>query len=230
MKRVQKIISECGITSRRKAEELIEKGKVKVNDKVITIGDKADITTDKIVVEGKLLKPQKRVYLALNKPKGLVTSTKDPHEKTIMDLVPQKYRKLNVFPVGRLDKHTEGLLFLTNDGDFANQIMHPSNKTEKKYEGIVAGNLSKENVDKIRSGIVMEEGIARCKIFTKPMEGNTFFIITIKTGWNRQVRRMFEAVGHKVINLKRTAVGNFTLDHLGKKRIQELSSYEMKKI
>lgn len=229
-KRIQKIISECGITSRRNAEELIIQGKVKVNGKIAKIGEKADLDKDKIIVNGRLLKDVEKIYLAINKPAGLVTSTKDPHEKTIMEIIPEKFKKMKVYPVGRLDKYTEGLLFLTNDGDFANLLMHPRYSIEKRYEGLCSGIISKEEQEKIKNGIKLEEGLAKGKIFSKSLKDNSYFVIKINTGWNRQIRRMMESIGHKVLRLKRTDIGKYSLENLGRKRIKILSKREVEEL
>lgn len=225
-KRIQKIISECGITSRRNAEELIISGLVKVNGTVAKIGQKADLDKDEIIVKGRTLKPVQKLYLAMNKPAGLVTSTKDPFEKTIMEAIPEKYKKLGIYPVGRLDKYTEGLIFLTNDGDFANKLMHPRFKIEKRYEGICTGIVSKEDMKKLQDGIRLEEGLARCKIFAEPKNDGSYFVMKISTGWNRQVRRMMEAVGHKVLKLRRTNIANYSIESLGKRQIKVLTKGE----
>lgn len=230
LKRVQKIISENTNFSRRKAEDLIINKKVKVNNKLITIGDKADDEKDTISINDKPIKKVEKVYLAFNKPAGTVTSLKDPHETTIMDKIPKKYLKYNIYPVGRLDKYTEGLIFLTNDGDFANKIMHPTNKIEKTYEGIAKGIISIEGKDKLSSGIKLEEGLARGKTYLKSQNKDTFFTIKITTGWNRQVRRMFEAIGHRVAKLKRIQVGKFPITRIGNKQIRELNKEDIKLI
>lgn len=229
-KRIQKIISECGIASRRNAEELIEQGKVKVNGQIAKIGQKADLDKDEIFVKGIKLRNIEKIYLALNKPVGFVTSTKDPHEKTIMEVIPDKYRKAGVYPVGRLDKYTEGLIFLTNDGDFANNLMHPRYKVEKRYEGICSGTVSKDEMKKLQTGIKLEEGLAKGRVFLKSSGENTYFAIKIYTGWNRQVRRMFEAIGHTVLKLRRTDIGTYSIESLGKRQTKELSKGEVEDI
>jgi len=230
IKRVQKIISENSSYSRRKAEDLIIDKRVKVNNKLITIGDKADDSKDTITIDNKPLKKIKKIYLGFNKPLGFVTSTKDPHEKTIMQFIPKRYLPYNIYPVGRLDKNTEGLIFLTNDGDFANKIMHPKNKIEKTYEGIAKGIINKEEKERLSKGIKLEEGIARSKTYIRPINKDTFFTIKVSTGWNKQVRRMFEAINHKVLKLKRIEIGKFSISRLGKKNIRELNEEDIKLI
>lgn len=226
-KRIQKIISECGISSRRNAEELIIEGKVKVNGEIAKIGQKADLDKDEIIVKGVKLKNIEKVYLAVNKPIGFVTSTKDAHEKTIMEVIPDKYVKMGIYPVGRLDKYTEGLIFMTNDGDFANSLMHPRFKVEKRYEGICSGIVSKDEIKKLQGGIKLEEGLAKGRVFITPNGDSSYFVIKIQTGWNRQVRRMFEAIGHTVQKLRRTNIGTYSIEALGKRQTKELSKTEV---
>jgi pseudouridine synthase len=165
----------------------------------------------------------------MNKPTGCVTSTFDPHEKTIMSLVSQKYKDYNVYPVGRLDKDTEGLIILTNDGDFANKIMHPSNNTTKTYEGVCIGRLSKKDIETLRRGVKLDEGIAKCKITIEPDKEQTVFEIILETGWTRQIRRMFDAIGHEVKQLRRTKIGNLTLKELDTQELKEYTKTELEK-
>ncbi|MFP4568255.1 MAG: pseudouridine synthase [Candidatus Woesearchaeota archaeon] len=227
--RVQKIISTNTNYSRRAAEKLIEEGRIRVNNKIIKIGTSADPTHDKIKIDNQEIKIIKKAYLLMNKPPGYVTSTHDPHEKTIMKLLPQKYKDLNVYPAGRLDKDTEGLLILTNDGDFANNIMHPTNNIKKTYEGVALGKLSKKDIDALKRGIKLEEGIAKCEIKITPDIEKTIFEIKLETGWTRQIRRMFDAVGHDVMLLRRTKIGNLTLDELKDEPIKEYTKEELER-
>ena len=225
--RVQKIISNNTSYSRRAAEKLIEEGRVKVNNEIIKIGATANPERDEISIDDKKIKTIKKIYIAINKPRGYVTSTHDPHEKTIMKIIPPKYKDQNIYPAGRLDKDTEGLLILTNDGDFANKIMHPSNNIKKTYEGIALGKLSKKDIEQLRGGIKLDEGIAKCKIKITPEKERTRFEIILETGWTRQIRRMFEAIGHEVIELRRTKIGNMHIDELGGKEIKEYNKQEI---
>ena len=183
-KRLQKILSEMGISSRRKAEEIILEGRITVNGKIATLGTKADLAKDHIKVDGKLLvRPEPRVYIMLNKPKNVVTSLHDPEGRpTVKDLL--KGVKYRVFPVGRLDFDSEGLLLLTNDGDFAQAVLHPSKKISKTYLVKVKGDPEEKRMDKLRSGVRLEEGLtapARVKKI-RTTENNSWLEITIHEG------------------------------------------------
>lgn len=225
--RVQKIICNNSDISRRKAEKLIDDGKVKVNGVIVSLGASADPFKDEILVNNKRIVLVEKKYLALNKPVGCVTSTFDPHEKTVMKYIPKKFGSFNLFPVGRLDKDSEGLLLLSNDGDFANKVMHPSNNVKKTYRGVVSGVLSKKDISSLRSGVVLEEGVAKCKIKFEVLKGETLFEVTIDTGWNRQIRRMFEVLGFEVVKLKRVRIGKLDLKDLEGKLYKEYSKSEI---
>lgn len=204
MQRVQKILSNEGYCSRRKAETLIEEGKVKVNGRVIRLGDKA-AEKDKITVEGKPLRKQRKTYIIFHKPIRCVTAVKDPKYETVMDHIKVKER---VYPVGRLDYNTSGLLILTNDGDLANRIMHPKNEIKKTYVAELARTMSEKDADRLRSGIMLSDGK------THPAKVNRIknsVEITIHEGRNRIVRRMLNKLGYKVKSLQRTAIGNLRL-------------------
>ena len=228
--RLQKIIAAAGITSRRKAEELITAGLVTVNGQTITqLGAKADVERDHIRVRGKLLRePERHVYLLLNKPRGYVTSVTDPEKRpTIMDLV--RGVGARVYPVGRLDYASEGLVLLTNDGDLAQKLMHASSHVPKTYLVKVAGKPSAESIAKLRSGVTIaldgKHGRKR-HVKTAPARiqlardaPNPWYELTLIEGRNRQIRRMFEQVGHHVEKIKRVGYGNLELDvELGKWR------------
>lgn len=215
-KRLQKILSEAGIASRRKAEELILEGRVTVNGKIVAIGTKANLTRDHIKVDGKLLKrSEPKVYLMFNKPKNVVTSLHDPEGRpTVKDYL--KGVKYKIFPVGRLDFDSEGLLLLTNDGDFAQAVLHPSKKISKTYLVKVKGNPEEKKIDKLRSGVRLEEGMtapARVKKI-RTTESNSWLEITIHEGRKRQIRRMLEEVGHPVLKLNRTRINGLDLGSL----------------
>lgn len=232
--RIQKIISESGYCSRRKAEELIAAGRVKVNGRTCKLGDKADVSQDIINVDGEnLYTPLKRelVYYMLNKPRGYVTTTSDEFDrKCVMDLmkdVPER-----VFPVGRLDRNSEGLLLLTNDGDFANQIMHPSGHISKTYRVTVRPDISEEQLTALTSGIVID-GVktlpATATVLTKE-EGRVVLQLTIHEGRNRQIRKMCEAIGLEVARLKRISIGPLRLGMLKPGEFRELTSQELSAI
>lgn len=221
--RLQKIIAAAGIASRRKAEDLITQGRVSVNGRTVTeLGSKADLAADHIKVDGKLLRGVERhVYLLLNKPKGYVTTVSDPEGRpTVMDLV--KNVPARIYPVGRLDWASEGLLLLTNDGDLASKLTHASSHVQKTYLVKIAGRASEEEIDKLRRGIRIgaKAGDRRLKqVFTAPAQvrltkdaANPWYEVTLIEGKNRQIRRMFEEIGHHVEKIKRVRYGPLTLD------------------
>ena len=217
LERLQKIISQAGLTSRRAAEELIAEGRVRVNGTVVTeLGSKADASTDHIKVDGKLINPkQPLTYVMLNKPAGFVTTMSDPEGRpTVQDLL--KGIKVRVYPVGRLDYNTEGLLLMTNDGDFAHLITHPKHEFPKTYLAKVKGVVEDGKLTELENGIYLDDGKtapARIKKIRKE-EANSWLEITIHEGRKRQVRRMFDRIGHSVIRLKRIKTGNLVLGDL----------------
>ena len=231
-KRIQKILAEIGIASRRKAEEMIIEGRVTVNGKVATIGMKADLNRDHIKLNGKLLiRPEPKVYLIVNKPKGVVTSLHDPEGRpTIKDFL--KGVKYRVFPVGRLDYDSEGLLLLTNDGNFTHAVLHPSKKIPKTYLVKVREVLEDDEIEKLRKGIRLEDGVtapAKVKRIRKT-EHNSWLEITLHEGKKRQIRRMLEKVGHPVLKLKRIRINGIELGKLESGKFRYLMSDEVDKI
>jgi 23S rRNA pseudouridine2605 synthase len=217
--RLQKIIAAAGITSRRKAEQLIAGGQVSVNGQVVTaLGTKADPERDHIRVAGKLLRgPERHLYLLLNKPKGYVTTASDPEGRpTVMDLL----RGINarVYAVGRLDYASEGLLLLTNDGELANRLTRAASHVPKTYLVKVSGRPSEEGVAKLRSGVVLREPgkapfkTAPAKVHLSRDAPNPWYEVTLIQGRNRQIRRMFEEIGHHVEKIKRVRYGPLQLD------------------
>jgi 23S rRNA pseudouridine2605 synthase len=217
--RLQKIIAAAGVASRRKAEELISSGRVQVNGRMVTeLGTKADPEHDHIRVDGKLLRgPERYSYIVLNKPKGYVTTVSDPEKRpTVMDLV--RSVKGRMYPVGRLDWASEGLLLLTNDGELANALMKASSNVPKTYVVKVAGQPEEGKLEKLRRGVSIAEKGGR-RVRTAPAkvklirEGdNPWLEVTIVEGRNRQVRKMFEEVGHHVEKIRRVQYGPLTLD------------------
>ncbi len=223
--RVQKILSNRGYCSRRKAEQLIEDGKVKVNGKIITIGDKAR-ETDKITVNNKEVKPQRRIYLMFHKPLYCVTALHDLQHKTVMDYIKIKER---VFPVGRLDYNSSGLLLLTNDGDFANQIMHPRNEIKKTYLVRTDRPLSDPAKKKLEAGVTLEDG-SKVRPAKISMLAPKIFEVTIHEGKNRIIRRMLQAVDYKVRELKRIRVGHLGLGTLKLGRYRTLTKKDLDRL
>jgi len=231
-KRLQKILSEMGITSRRKAEDLIFEGRVTVNGRIAIIGTKADPVKDHIKVNGKLLiRPEPKVYIMFNKPKNVVTSLHDPEGRpTVKDFL--KGVKYRVFPVGRLDYDSEGLLLLTNDGDFAHAVLHPSKKISKTYLVKVKGILEEDEIEKLRAGVKLVEMLtapAKVKRIRKT-ENNSWLEMTIYEGKKRQIRRMLEKTGHDVLKLKRISVDGLELGKLEPGTFRYLTPEERDKI
>lgn len=215
MERIQKYIARCGVTSRRGAEELIKQGKVKVNGELIKDIILVDPERDIVEVNGKIIKPEKRkVYIMLNKPVGYVTTVKDEKgRRTVLDLIDVKER---IYPVGRLDYDTSGLLILTNDGDFAYKLMHPSKEVDKVYIAEVEGIPTEKELEMFRNGLKIEDYItSKAKIeILKIIDKNAVVRIVIHEGKNRQVRKMCEKIGHKVLKLKRVQIGKIKLGSL----------------
>ncbi len=232
--RLQKIIADAGIASRRKAEELIEKGAVTVNGKRAQIGDKADPLKDKIVVAGRQIivkKSARKYYIMLHKPRGFITTMSDEGgRKCVAELVDEIPARL--FPVGRLDKDSEGLLFMTNDGDFANMISHPSTHFAKTYRVTVHPRITEEQLTELTTGVVIDgrkSMPASVRVVTAEKE-RTVLEIVLEEGRNRQIRKMCEALGLEVARLKRTAIGPVKLGMLQPGKWRELEPDEMRKI
>jgi len=221
-----------GIASRRKAEELIIEGRVTVNGKIATLGMKADPAKDHIKLDGRLLvKPEPKIYLVFNKPAGVVTSLSDPEGRpTIKDFL--KGIKYRVFPVGRLDYDSEGLLLITNDGDFAHNILHPSKKVPKTYVVKVKGLIDENAMERLRRGVRLEDGLTAPSKVKKVRlsESNSWVEITIYEGRKRQVRRMLEKVGYPVIKLRRIAIGSLKLGDLKPGEMRRLTIEEIRKL
>ncbi|WLE96618.1 MAG: pseudouridine synthase [Candidatus Electrothrix communis] len=230
--RIQKIIAHAGICSRRKAEEYIAEGRVKVDGKPITQpGLKVDPEQVIITVDGKPLKEEKKFYILLHKPRGYVTTMSDPQGRPIVtDLLPEIQERL--FPVGRLDLDSEGALLLTNDGALANQVIHPRFEVNKTYEATVRDLPKKSDLQRLEQGIVLDgkkTWPARLRVLKKKKDVTVIEII-IHEGKKRQVRKMFQAIGHPVIRLKRTAYGRLRLENLPEGRYRFLDKIDVKKL
>jgi 23S rRNA pseudouridine2605 synthase len=213
--RLQKVLAAAGIGSRRDCEDLIREGRVEVDRRVVTeLGTRVDPGRQEIRVDGESLRRTKRLYFAVNKPVGVVSTNRDPSGRTrVVDLVPTDER---VFPVGRLDRSSEGLILVTNDGEFANRLTHPRYGVEKTYLVRVAGAADLRKLDRLKKGVHLAEGFARAQsIAVKKRHGNsTELLIVLNEGRNREIRRILARVGHKVLTLKRVAVGNVKLGDL----------------
>lgn len=229
MERLQKIIANSGYCSRRKAEELIEKGVVKLNGKIAKLGDKAE-TNDKITIDGKsITRREEKYYYILNKPKGILVTKKDPEgRKTIYDLPTMKKlekeigQKLNY--IGRLDGMSEGLLILTNDGEFNNLLTHPSHSIEKTYLIRTEPTLTEEDILKLKNGVMIEGRKLFAKISDKK---ENEFHITIKEGRNRIIRKTMEKLGYKVFQLKRISIGKLKLEDLESGEVRKMTKEEI---
>lgn len=229
MERLQKVIANAGIASRRKAEELIKEGRVTVNGvKVTELGTKVT-NKDIIKVDGKQIEKEKKVYYLLNKPRGIITSvTDDKERKTVVDLIPCHER---IYPVGRLDYDTTGVLLLTNDGEFANILMHPNDKVEKVYIVKVKGIIKGDAINTIKNGVTVD-GIsyerAKVKLRKTDYKTNTSMLtVTIHEGRNHEVKKMFEAVGFPVLKLRREREFIFDLKGLKSGEYRKLTPKEV---
>jgi 23S rRNA pseudouridine2605 synthase len=230
--RIQKILARCGVASRRNAEELIVQGRVTVNGKTASLGMKADSDKDHIKVNGKLIKKhESTVLIMFNKPHKCITSMHDPQGRpTVKDFL--KGVKTRVYPVGRLDYDAEGLVLLTNTGEFANAIMHPKKKIPKTYCVKIKGVLEEKQIQKLERGIKLEDGItapAKIKKLRKE-KVNSWVDITIHEGRKHQVKRMFEKVGHPVLKLKRTKIDGLSIGSLPVGRYRYLIPEEIKRL
>ena len=235
MERLQKVLSAAGVASRRTSEELIQQGRVSINGKTVTtLGTKADPAIDEIRVDGRRIKPVQTLrYLLLNKPRGYVTTRNDPQKrKTVMDLLGgvREY----VYPVGRLDYDSEGLLLVTNDGELAAALTHPRHEVEREYRALVAGVPDQRALDRLARGVVLDgRRTAPAVVRLAPADRDVaaqsaVLLLTIREGRNRQVRRMCEAVGHPVQRLTRVRIGPIRDDRLKAGQVRDLSTDEVR--
>ena len=232
MERLQKVISNSGYTSRRKAEELILQGLVKVNGKTIyELGVKVD-SNDLIEVDGYIIKNENKVYYLLNKPRGIITSTSDDKgRKTVVDLIDTNVR---IYPVGRLDYDTTGAIILTNDGELANLIMHPKSKIDKVYIAKINGLIGKSQLQKLEKGVFIDgkktsKSRARIKSYDKKTD-TSIVELTIHEGRNHQVKKMFEALGYQVLKLKKERISFLDINNLKSGEYRILNPKEVKKL
>ena len=229
MERLQKVIASSGICSRRKAEELILDGKVKVNGQVVTeLGTKVD-NKDEIMVNDKLIVKEEKEYYLLNKPRGVITSTSDDKGRTtVVDLINTEAR---IYPVGRLDYDTTGALLLTNDGEFANILTHPKNNIDKVYLAKLNGIIKGEQINKLKDGVMLDDVLvkpSRVKLKKVDSSKNTSMVeITIHEGKNHEVKRLFESVGFLVDKLTRERIGIFNLEGLKSGEYRKLTLKEI---
>ena len=232
--RLQKFMADCGIASRRKCEELILKGKVKVNGKLVTtLGIKINPNKDEVMYDGKIVKESdEKIYILLNKPIGYVTTAKDQFNRdTVLDLVKVGKR---IVPVGRLDMYTSGALLLTNDGEFVYKVTHPKHEIEKTYTVTLKGSVTNDEVERLRKGVKIEDYVtkpAKVKILKIDKEKDISRLeITIHEGKNRQIRKMCESIGKKVIALHRSKIGNIDVKDLKIGQWRYLKESEVKQL
>lgn len=222
--RLQKFMAECGIGSRRKCEEIIRKGRVKVNGETAAeLGMKIDAVKDEVRVDGKIVRRQGLVYFAFNKPKGVTSTCYDRYaDRTVLDFIKSGER---IYPVGRLDKDSRGLMLLTNDGSLAYELTHPKFGHEKEYLVETEKPIRDSELEKLRKGVRLEEGTAAAKRIERISADK--FKIVLTQGWKRQIRRMAEAVGHKIVDLQRVRINKLELDGLKEGRFMEISASDI---
>ena len=234
--RLQKLIAQAGITSRRNAEQWIKAGRVRVNGRVVTeLGTRADIRRDKVEVDGRKIQlPRTWTYIIMNKPAGTVTTAKDEFDRrTVLDVL--KGVKARVFPVGRLDLDTEGALLITNDGDVAAALTHPSSRIEKVYRCKVRGTPDDAAIDKLTRGVVLEDGFAQATQARRmpsrvAMEKNSWIEITVVEGRNHLIKRMCDSIGHPVVRLQRRSFAGLSCPDLKPGEWRNLKQEELKKL
>jgi pseudouridine synthase len=229
MERLQKVMAHAGVASRRKSEEIIAEGRVKVNGKVVTeMGFKVDPEKDEIIVDEEIISEEKKRYILLNKPEGYITTVSDPEGRpTVMDLIPDLKQRL--YPAGRLDYDSSGLLIMTNDGDLTYKLTHPKKEVDKKYKVLAQGEVCQEDFEKFEAGMVIDgQKTAPAEISNINYKGDkTEFEIVIHEGRNRQVRRMCRIAGFSVISLQRIGFSFLTLDGVKEGDFRYLSDQEV---
>jgi 23S rRNA pseudouridine2605 synthase len=229
--RLQRILAGAGVSSRRQAEELIIQGRVRVNGRTAELGQSADPGKDRVELDGERIALAVADYWVLHKPAGVVTTRRDPEGRaTVMDLLPPAQRRL--FPVGRLDRDSSGLLLLSNDGSLAQTLLHPSLGSEKEYQVNVKGELSQKEIERLTRGIRLEDGRTAPakveKLRFDPEKGTSQFQLTLCEGRNRQIRRMMQAVGHPVRKLVRVRIGPLSLGRLPRGKARRLRPEEVR--
>ena len=230
MERLDKIISSQTKYSRKEIKELIKKKRVLVNNEIATKSDiKVNSNIDTITIDGEILKFKKHIYLMLNKPKGYVSATEDKIDKTVLDLVPSEFSHRNLFPAGRLDKDTTGLMIITDDGEFAHNILSPQKHIKKTYNVTIDIPLTNEMVAGFKNGIMLNDG--ECKTASLEITSEYTGIVTLTEGRYHQIKRMFGCFGAKVVELQRISMGNFTLpNNLKLGECREFTEEKLKKI
>jgi 23S rRNA pseudouridine2605 synthase len=229
--RLQKVLASCGLGSRRGCEELIEQGRVQVDREVITVlGTRVDPVKQEIRVDGSIVRPAGRIYFVLNKPPGVLSTNKDPQGRAlVIDIIPTQER---LFTVGRLDRMSEGLILVTNDGELANQLAHPRYGVTKTYRVTVAGNPSGAALKQVRKGVYLDDGLAQVDALRvkRRLAKSTEMEMVLSEGRNREIRRVLARIGHKVLKLKRIALGPLRLGKLQPGDYRELTSSEVRRL
>ncbi len=224
--RLDKLLSSQGTWSRSDVKKLIGKGKVSVNHEPITKADhKVDSEKDIIAVDGREIVCKQYIYLLMDKPSGVVCAVSDKTDKTVIDIIPEQYQRKGLFPVGRLDKDTEGLLIITNDGDFAHKVTSPKTNLYKTYQAVIDSSISEEDIQAFENGIVFKDGTKCRKAFLRQLDNNNNPLVEVRIceGMFHQVKKMLLTRGKKVLHLKRTAIGGLTLDgSLNKRKFAEI--------
>lgn len=235
MERLQKFIARSGITSRRKAEELIKEGRVTVNGQKITeMGYKVS-GNDTVMVDGEIIEVKEFIYLVMNKPRGVVSTVSDEKDRnTVISILPKDLQNHRLFPVGRLDYDTKGVLLLTNDGEFMNTLIGPQSVLEKEYLARVTGEITKDDIKKLESGLKIDDYVTRrCKAFIQSIDhknNSSLVSITIIEGKYHQVKKMFEAIGYPVKRLTRIRFGEITVEGVAEGEVRTLTPHEIKRL
>jgi 23S rRNA pseudouridine2605 synthase len=230
--RLQKFLADAGIASRRASEQVILEGRVSVNGKVVqTLGTKVDPLHDRVSVDGRALKPKRKLYIAINKPEGYICSRSDPERrKTVHDLLPREWS--NLYSVGRLDYQSEGLIFYTNDGEFSLRLTHPRYGIRKKYLVTLEGEVTPEHIRQLQKGVFNQEEVLKAESgrILKSNQSHSVVELTLTEGKNREVRRMFETLGFEIERLQRTQIGPVKLGQLPRGKWRTLTEPEIKSL
>ncbi len=228
--RIDKIISSQGKYSRKEVKKLISSHKVLLNGEIVKSSDvKVNVGNDEIVIEGIKLNVKRKIYLVLNKPQGYVSATTDKRDKTVLELVPEEFNKRNLFPAGRLDKNTTGLMIITDDGELAHNILSPKKHVKKSYKVTLDINATEDMIERFSNGIELSDGI--CKPAEMKIIGSNVAIVTLREGRYHQIKRMFGCCGAKVIELHRISIGNLSLPNdLKEGECRELTDKELLKL
>ena len=234
LERLDKLIAQQGVLSRSEVKKAILRGRVTVNDIVEkSYSRKINTESDIVALDGENISLEKYIYLMMNKPAGVVCATEDKREKTVIDIIPQEYKRKGLFPVGRLDKDTEGLLIITNDGNFAHRVTSPGKKVYKTYNAVIDSPINKDDIKAFEQGIVFKDGTVCQKAYLKAVESSENYTVQVKIceGMFHQVKKMLLVRGKKVLFLKRISIGSLILDSkLDKSGVRKLSDLDKNNI